>query len=73
MLFSLSGSSLLTLGFTKTEGVLSLLLEFSEAALGLTMIALLIAYLPTMYCGLFQARGDGRHARSARRDAAVAG
>lgn len=47
--FSLSGSSLLTLGFTKTEGFVSLLLEFSEAVLGLTMIALLIAYLPTMY------------------------
>jgi hypothetical protein len=46
---SLSGSSLFTLGFTKSEGVMSLLLEFSEAALGLTMIALLIAYLPTMY------------------------
>jgi hypothetical protein len=46
---SLSGSSLFTLGFTKSEGVPSLFLEFSEAALGLTMIALLIAYLPTMY------------------------
>ena len=46
---SLSGSSLFTLGFTKSEGVMSLALEFSEAALGLTMIALLIAYLPTMY------------------------
>ncbi len=47
--FSLSGSSLLTLGFTKSEGIVSLLFEFSEAVLGLTMIALLIAYLPTMY------------------------
>ena len=47
--FSLSGSSLLTLGFTKSEGVLSLVLEFSEAVFGLTMAALLIAYLPTMY------------------------
>ncbi len=47
--FSLSGSSLLTLGFTKSEGVISLLLEFSEATFGLTMAALLIAYLPTMY------------------------
>ncbi len=46
---SVSGSSLFTLGFTKTEGVPSLFLEFSEAAFGLTMIALLIAYLPTMY------------------------
>ncbi len=48
-IFSLSGSSLLTLGFTKTEGVVSLFFEFSEAVIGLTMIALLIAYLPTMY------------------------
>lgn len=47
--FSLSGSSLLTLGFTKTDGVSSLFLEFSEAIFGLTMIALLISYLPTMY------------------------
>ncbi|MEP7290848.1 MAG: hypothetical protein ABI835_03645 [Chloroflexota bacterium] len=47
--FSLSGSSLLTLGFTKSEGFPSLFLEFSEAGLGLIMIALLIAYLPTMY------------------------
>jgi hypothetical protein len=47
--FSLSGSSLLTLGFTTSEGVLPLLFEFSEALLGLSMIALLIAYLPTMY------------------------
>jgi hypothetical protein len=46
---SLSGSSLFTLGFTKSDGVMSLALEFSEAALGLTMIAILIAYLPTMY------------------------
>ncbi len=47
--FSLSGSSLLTLGFTKSEGVVSLLLEFTEAVFGLTLAALLIAYLPTMY------------------------
>jgi hypothetical protein len=47
--FSVSGSSLFTLGFTKTEGVASLFLEFSESAFGLTMIALLIAYLPTIY------------------------
>lgn len=47
--FSLSGSSLLTLGFTKSEGFISLFFEFSEAVFGLTMIALLIAYLPTMY------------------------
>lgn len=47
--FSLAGSSLLTLGFTKSDGVASLLLEFSAAVFGLSMVALLIAYLPTMY------------------------
>lgn len=47
--FRLSGSSLLTLGFTASEGPLLTLLVFSEAMLGLIMVALLIAYLPTMY------------------------
>ena len=47
--FQVSGSSLLTLGFTVSKSFSSTLLEFSEAALGLMMIALLIAYLPTMY------------------------
>jgi hypothetical protein len=45
----LSGSSLLTLGnFTdnRTEFVI---IEFSEAMLGMILVALLIAYLPTMY------------------------
>lgn len=45
----LSGSSLLTLGFTAPENYLITLLVFSEAMLGLIMVALLIAYLPTMY------------------------
>jgi hypothetical protein len=53
--FSLSGSSLLTLGFTQSDGFVSLFFEFSEAVLGLTMIALLISYLPTMYSA-FQRR-----------------
>lgn len=47
--FRLSGSSLLTLGFTASEGPLLTLFVFSEAMLGLIMVALLIAYLPTMY------------------------
>jgi hypothetical protein len=47
--FRLSGSSLLTLGFVVSEGPLITLLVFSEAMLGLIMVALLIAYLPTMY------------------------
>lgn len=47
--FIVSGSSLLTLGFEKQEGLLATALAFSEAAIGLILIALLIAYLPTMY------------------------
>lgn len=44
-----SGSSLLTLGFAPVHGVGQTLLAFSEAGIGLTLLALLIAYLPTMY------------------------
>jgi hypothetical protein len=47
--FRLSGSSLLTLGFEKSEKPLLSLLSISEAAVGLILVALLIAYLPTMY------------------------
>jgi len=45
----LSGSSLLTLGFATSDNILVNLLVFSEATLGLILVALLIAYLPTMY------------------------
>ncbi len=45
-----SGSSLLTLGFVPpTQTWWTVLLAFSEAALGMTLTALLISYLPTMY------------------------
>jgi hypothetical protein len=37
------------LGFAVSKSFSSTLLAFSEAALGLMMVALLIAYLPTMY------------------------
>jgi hypothetical protein len=47
--FDLSGSSLFTLGFTTPGGVGFAALAFSEGMLGLIMVALLIAYLPTMY------------------------
>lgn len=56
--FSLSGSSLFTLGFTKVEGVPVLILQFSESAFGLMMIALLIAYLPTIYSAAEAALGE---------------
>lgn len=53
--FLLSGSSLLTLGFARADGIYQLVLVFLEATLGLLLIALLIAYLPSMYSA-FQRR-----------------
>ena len=53
--FALSGSSLLTLGFARHEGTVLLLLTFSEAGMGITLAALLVSYLPTMYAA-FSAR-----------------
>jgi hypothetical protein len=47
--FKLSGSSLLTLGFAEGETGTHTVLIFLEAAIGLIMVALIIAYLPTMY------------------------
>jgi hypothetical protein len=47
--FSLSGSSALTLGFTPVDNLPQTILAFSEAAIGVGLIALSIAYLPTMY------------------------
>lgn len=48
-IFKLSGSSLLTLGYASVENPIFKVLEFSEAMIGLILVALLIAYLPTMY------------------------
>ena len=50
-----SGSSLLTLGTSPGAGVGRTLLSYAEAGLGLGLLALLIAYLPTMYSS-FQRR-----------------
>ncbi len=47
--FRFSGSSLLTLGFASSDHLIVNILAFSEALLGLLMVALLMAYLPTMY------------------------
>jgi hypothetical protein len=55
-----SGSSLFTLGFAFLDGLPTIALSLSEAAIGLALVALLIAYLPTMYAAF------------ARREAAVA-
>ncbi|MBI3913986.1 MAG: hypothetical protein HY327_07350 [Chloroflexi bacterium] len=47
--FRASGSALLTLGFANVDGLPQTVLMFAEAATGLFVVALLIAYLPTMY------------------------
>jgi hypothetical protein len=47
--FFLSGSSGLTLGFTHPPDLPTTALAFTEAAVGLALLALLISYLPTMY------------------------
>jgi hypothetical protein len=44
-----SGSSLFTLGFDAPRGAAPLAIVFAEAASGLGVIALLIAYLPVLY------------------------
>jgi hypothetical protein len=46
---TLSGSSIYTLGFERPGDLPSVLLTFTEAALGLTLLALLITYLPSIY------------------------
>ena len=54
--FELSGSSFFTLGFVlPPNDVPSFVLAFLEAATGLTLLALLIAYVPTIY-GAFSRR-----------------
>lgn len=47
--FTVSGSSLLTLGTTPFVNPWVTIFQFSEATLGLGLVALLLAYLPTMY------------------------
>lgn len=47
--FRLSGSSLISLGFDASETLFVTILVFSEAMIGLILVAMLIAYLPTMY------------------------
>lgn len=47
--FRVSGSSLFTLGFAVPASTISDFMVFSEALIGLGLIAILIAYLPTMY------------------------
>jgi len=47
--FLFSGSSILTLGFATSELQVATILAFTEATVGLILVAMLISYLPTMY------------------------
>jgi hypothetical protein len=47
--FRISGSDLFTLGFASSENTFVTMLGFMEAMVGLMLVALLIAYLPSMY------------------------
>jgi len=49
-----SGSALFTIGFATPEGGVPLFLVFAEAIIGLTLMALLISYLPTIYASFQQ-------------------
>jgi hypothetical protein len=53
--FALSGSAILTLGFERPPDVPATILVFTEAAVGLILLALLITYLPSIY-GVFSRR-----------------
>lgn len=53
--FDLSGSALFTLGFATPEDAVPLALVYAEALTGLTLLAMLISYLPTIYAA-FQRR-----------------
>ena len=53
--FTESGSSMLTLGFVPPSGTGEVFLAFTEATIGLGIVALLIAYLPSIY-GAFSRR-----------------
>jgi hypothetical protein len=44
-----AGSSMLTLGFDEPDGLARQLLSFAAAGVGLTLLALVIAYIPTVY------------------------
>ncbi len=44
-----SGSSLFTLGFLKPPDLTTILVAFTEAAVGVGLVALLVSYLPTIY------------------------
>ena len=47
--FEISGSSLMTLGTASGSGGAQVFLGYVEAAIGLTLLALLISFIPTLY------------------------
>jgi len=47
--FTASGSSLTTLGFSQPHALPAVILAFTEAGIGLTLLAMLITYLPSLY------------------------
>jgi hypothetical protein len=47
--FIVSGSSMLTLGFDRPSDLPHIVLAFTEATLGLGIVALMISYLPSLY------------------------
>ena len=51
----LSGSSITTLGVSDPRNTVEFVLDFSEALIGLGIVALMISYLPTLY-GLYSRR-----------------
>lgn len=52
--FIASGSSLLTLGYVSFDSLPFHIFSFAEATIGLMLVAMLIAYLPTMYSAFQQ-------------------
>lgn len=47
--FIVSGSSLVTLGFSRPEGLTAISLSIGEGLIGLGIVALVISFLPTIY------------------------
>ena len=60
----MSGSSLPTLGFVGPPDLATNILAFVEAILGLSVLALLISYLPTIYGRSRDARSSSRSCRA---------
>lgn len=52
--FVFSGSSILTLGFATADTLFQTFVAFTEATIGLILVAMLISYLPTMYAAFSQ-------------------